>query len=309
MALGWLYISYDLENNQKKNNICSDNFSIESISSFGALLTIIGSKIFQKIFRDTWSGNASHGAFFGFLFYICLISEICNIKLLLESLANTAPVLFFMIRMGNFMNNEHYINIRSNKSKYIAVLEGIMQGPFTYIIINYTNIFNFNAKITSFVVIVSLIRILFEFLRDSFDIKNIVISISTIIASLYLEEIVKINTIFYLLLILDIICKNFINKRKIVKNFGFNFSLMRNNKYNKLIHLLAFIICNYYIQFTPIFLGSISNLSDRLLFGYVIDYIRIPIYPFKRYCFNIADILVTGGLILKIIIDFYHDYI
>ena len=80
---------------------------------------------------------------------------------------------------------------------------------------------------------------------------------------------------------------------------------MKNYKYNKIIHILAFIICNYYIQYTPIFLGSLSNLSDRLLYGYVKDYITIPIYPFKKYCFNIADILVSGGLLIKMVLDYY----
>ena len=71
--------------------------------------------------------------------------------------------------MGNFANNEHYVNIKNNKSKFIPVLEGILQGPFTYYLLNYTNIFYYENKITSFIVIVSTIRIIFEFLRD-FDI-------------------------------------------------------------------------------------------------------------------------------------------
>ena len=309
MALGWLYISYDLEINQIENNVCSNDFSIETITSFGALFTIIGSKIFQKIFRDTWSGNASHGAFFGIFFYFCLISYICNMDLMLDLLANTAPFLFFMIRIGNFANNEHYVNINNKKSKYIAVLEGIMQGPFTYFLLNYTNIIYFENKITSFVVTVSMIRIFFEFFRDNFDTKNIIISLCTIITSVYINSLLKFNTIFYLLFILDITCKNFILDRKIIKNKGFNFSIMRNNKYNKLIHMFAFIICNYNIRYLPIFLGSLSNLSDRLLFGYVKDYITIPIYPFNKYCFNIADILVSGGLLIKIVLDYYTEYI
>lgn len=230
-------------------------------------------------------------------------------NLMLNSLANTAPFLFFMIRMGNFANNEHYVNIKNTRSKYIAVLEGIMQGPFTYFILNYTNIIYFENKITSFVVTVSMIRIFFEFFRDNFDIKNITISICTIIASIYIKTMLNLNTIFYLLFILDITCKNFILERKISKNKGFNFSIMRNYKYNKLIHTLAFIICNYNIRYMPIFLGSLSNLSDRLLFGYVKDYITIPIYPFNKYCFNIADILVSGGLLIKILLDYYTEYI
>lgn len=46
----------------------------------------------------------------------------------------------------------------------------------------------------------------------------------------------------------------------------------------------------------PIFFGAISNLCDRIFFGYTVDYIRI-LYSI----INLADLLVLGGLILFII--------
>ena len=45
--------------------------------------------------------------------------------------------------------------------------------------------------------------------------------------------------------------------------------------------------------------GSISNLIDRLVRGYVIDYINIEFLKFP--CFNISDICITIGIIFLII--------
>ncbi len=44
--------------------------------------------------------------------------------------------------------------------------------------------------------------------------------------------------------------------------------------------------------------GALSNLIDRLRFGFVVDYITLqPWYP----TFNIADVMIVGGVILLII--------
>jgi len=51
------------------------------------------------------------------------------------------------------------------------------------------------------------------------------------------------------------------------------------------------------IALTLITAGALSNLTDRILYGYVIDYINI----FSLSFFNIADIMIVGGVILFII--------
>ena len=47
-----------------------------------------------------------------------------------------------------------------------------------------------------------------------------------------------------------------------------------------------------------IFSGGLSNFIDRIWYGGVIDYIRIPLFP---WAFNLGDIEITLGLILILI--------
>jgi len=49
-----------------------------------------------------------------------------------------------------------------------------------------------------------------------------------------------------------------------------------------------------------IMLGALSNLVDRLLFGYVIDYINLFIWP----VFNLADVMIVAGVIIYILSEF-----
>ena len=48
MALGWLYISYDLEINHTKNNICSKDFSIETYLHWVHYLLLLDPRYFKK---------------------------------------------------------------------------------------------------------------------------------------------------------------------------------------------------------------------------------------------------------------------
>lgn len=48
-----------------------------------------------------------------------------------------------------------------------------------------------------------------------------------------------------------------------------------------------------------IFSGGISNLADRFMHGAVVDFITISLWP----SFNLADVYITGGILL--IIFFY----
>ncbi len=53
---------------------------------------------------------------------------------------------------------------------------------------------------------------------------------------------------------------------------------------------------NYYLQIGLAFVlgGSLGNMIDRIIHGYVIDYIDIMIWP----VFNLADIMINIGVIL-----------
>ncbi len=89
--------------------------------------------------------------------------------------------------------------------------------------------------------------------------------------------------------------------------FGFPFPIPKNI----LIILMAaiifilffYLIKNYkkkdtalIIPLTFIIFGAISNLIDRLVYGYVIDYIDISFFTI----FNLADIMIGGGVIMLV---------
>ncbi|MBL7154963.1 MAG: signal peptidase II [Candidatus Portnoybacteria bacterium] len=52
------------------------------------------------------------------------------------------------------------------------------------------------------------------------------------------------------------------------------------------------------VGFSLIILGGLSNLLDRIIFGYVIDWLRVFFLPIS--IFNIADLMIVGGIITLI---------
>ena len=91
-----------------------------------------------------------------------------------------------------------------------------------------------------------------------------------------------------------------------VRNFGGAFSIFQHQKLLFIsmgalvpIFLLIFLReklseLKYLITSTMIIGGAIGNLIDRLLFGYVIDFLQFGTFP----VFNIADSFITTGVIL-----------
>ena len=59
------------------------------------------------------------------------------------------------------------------------------------------------------------------------------------------------------------------------------------------------------LGFTLIFGGSLGNIFDRLYYGSVVDFIDININNIHWFVFNFADIFITLGIILLIIIEVY----
>jgi signal peptidase II len=72
-----------------------------------------------------------------------------------------------------------------------------------------------------------------------------------------------------------------------------------------LIFYLLYLIKNKYphtitLSILALILGASSNAYDRLFYGYVIDYFNF----FNFTILNISDILITGGTIILITINF-----
>lgn len=94
-----------------------------------------------------------------------------------------------------------------------------------------------------------------------------------------------------------------------VHNIGAAFSIMEGNTIILICFSLLFlglIIFYMYkykklnIEFAFVIGGLIGNLIDRIIYGYVIDFIGINIFKYSFPIFNIADSLIVIGAILLI---------
>jgi signal peptidase II len=56
------------------------------------------------------------------------------------------------------------------------------------------------------------------------------------------------------------------------------------------------------LSISLIILGALSNLLDRLLFGFVIDYLNVFIWP----VFNLADAMIVLGVGIFIVTEFFY---
>jgi signal peptidase II len=98
-----------------------------------------------------------------------------------------------------------------------------------------------------------------------------------------------------------------------VRNFGVAFGLFPNQR--PILILIGIIICAviiYMYAHTPasdlllrislavILGGSLGNLFDRIMYGYVVDYIDFRVFP----VFNLADIAINIGIAL-ILLDIF----
>jgi len=101
-----------------------------------------------------------------------------------------------------------------------------------------------------------------------------------------------------------------------VKNEGIVFGLFSNNNLNNIfiitsiLSLIIILTFYRYAKNSPLtyFLsmilgGAIGNIIDRILYGYVIDFIKVDSF----YVFNIADASITVGTILLIIYILFYE--
>jgi signal peptidase II len=53
------------------------------------------------------------------------------------------------------------------------------------------------------------------------------------------------------------------------------------------------------VLLTIILVGAISNILDRCLYGYVVDYLELKFFT----VFNLADVMISGGAIILSVIN------
>lgn len=153
---------------------------------------------------------------------------------------------------------------------------------------------------------------LFSIMKDSFASKmDIVLSLATVGTVVFLDRITKI----FFMNILDLgeslpIFRHVLHMT-LVHNTGIAFGLFKNQGIVfMVISAVAIILLVYNIYyykyngerfsrlyivaFSLILGGAIGNMIDRMLYGYVVDFIDFQVWP----VFNIADSAVTIGAVI-----------
>lgn len=146
---------------------------------------------------------------------------------------------------------------------------------------------------------------------DNMNKKKLLTFMIVLITLLFLEQYIKyfvVNNNYFINIINNILSINF------EKNYGIAFSLFENNNLITiivsciLIIYLMYVLCNEFVKnkkytnfmnitFSILFAGIISNLIDRIIRGFVVDYIDLSFFA----VFNLADIFITYGVFVLLI--------
>ena len=140
--------------------------------------------------------------------------------------------------------------------------------------------------------------------------KNLII-FSIIIFTFFLDLITKNYALSSLIINHSISINNFLNFT-LAFNHGAAFSFLSDaggwqRWFFIIFSIIVILIITYilvkeknskYIAFSFVIGGAIGNLYDRILYGYVIDFIEFHYNSFYWPIFNIADIAISIGIIL-----------
>ncbi len=135
-----------------------------------------------------------------------------------------------------------------------------------------------------------------------------------------MKKIILRNIIFLIIFLLDRFLKLFFYHAGrgfyFFKNKNIAFSLpFPKNILIILIIIILFFLFFYLLKsyqkknttlifsLTLIILGTVSNLIDRLVFGFVIDYINISFFT----VLNLADIMIASGVIILVFQNLFKD--
>ncbi len=140
----------------------------------------------------------------------------------------------------------------------------------------------------------------------------------------------KIFIITFILLILDLVSKFIITKVFMVNeslvliknffaltyvhNYGGAFSILNGKvSFISIVSLIVVILLIYYLikekkhnnyevlSYSLVLAGALGNLLNRLIYGYVIDFLDFNILGYNYPIFNLADIFIVIGIFLLII--------
>ena len=140
--------------------------------------------------------------------------------------------------------------------------------------------------------------------------SNIVLSVILVIVLLGIDLLLKYLVSTYLTTVN--IIDNFFSLTYVL-NDGAAFSLFASRTY--LLILIA-IICLFFIiyelknnlddrmlsiGYSLALAGLLGNFLDRLIDGYIIDYLSFKILGYNYHIFNFADILIVVGIVIVII--------
>ena len=140
--------------------------------------------------------------------------------------------------------------------------------------------------------------------------KNISI-ITTFFLIIFFDQLTKILVIKNFQLYESLSVLPFFNLTFVV-NYGFAFGFLNNPSLNQMIVILViFSIITYFLylliktqdnffRFSLILVlsGAVGNFIDRILYGFVIDFIDIYLGSYHWPAFNLADSSITLGFIL-----------
>ena len=140
--------------------------------------------------------------------------------------------------------------------------------------------------------------------------KNIIILI-IIIFSFFLDLLTKNYALNNLIINHSVSINNFLNFT-LAFNYGAAFSFLSDaggwqRWFFMIFSFIVIIIISYmmvyddnspYIAFSFVIGGALGNLNDRIIYGYVIDFIEVYYNTFYWPIFNIADVAISIGVIL-----------
>lgn len=140
--------------------------------------------------------------------------------------------------------------------------------------------------------------------------------------------IILVSVLLGLDLLLKYLVSNYITCVDIIDNFfsltyvlndGAAFSLFASRTYLLMLIALVCLLFIIYelknnlwdkilsIGYSLVLAGLLGNFIDRLIDGYVVDYLSFKIFSFNYPVFNLADILIVVGIIIVLIKELLNE--